>query len=166
MSKLFLKFLRCQSSMNTHCRFTSCPLILNLTPVFGTKRAQNKLIQSVVVQLLCKLVGGDRKTQRCVRKNKSGVLLCIACSVFCTMKRLMTGCFFCAYKTTRSVKALKIPCWWWLSLCHIQCVKRASRCYNCAYLRHFLFPQVNGLNPEAQWQSTLDISAIWLLVVA
>lgn len=29
-------------------------------------------------------------------------MLCRACSVFCTMKRLMTGYFFCTYKTIRS----------------------------------------------------------------
>lgn len=74
-------------------------------------------------------------------ENQSAVLLSQLCSVFCTMRRLMTGCFCCTSKPWEvcAVTAEVIIVWL------------------------FFFPPVYCVHPRAQWQGTLDTSAILTL---
>lgn len=80
---MFLKYLRCQSTLNTYCEFTCCPLSLSSTSLQCLE--SNKRTRSRTAQPPCKLVEDlthPHKLFDSARGSKSGVLLRIACSVF------------------------------------------------------------------------------------
>lgn len=159
--------------MNTHCRVTSCPpsssstLLQCLGP--NMKQTDPERSGSTFVNWW-KVWQKDTEAFDTVRKNKSRVLLCGACSVFCTMKRWMTGYSFCTHETMRSGLSVTTcnPFRAFAFKAHVarctddsagdtQVLQPGSPSKSCNFL---LFPPVNCLNPGAQWQSTLDIYAI------